>query len=529
MPTSPMSRLLDQLRQAARRSADERLSDGQLLERFILCRDEAAFTALVRRHGPMVFGVCRRVVGTFHDAEDAFQATFLVLARKAASVRRREAVGNWLYGVAYRTALAARSRISRHRRREKQVPDLPERPAGPEPTWPGLQALLDQELNRLPERYRLPVVLCGLEGRSRREVARQLNIPEGTLSSRLAAGRKLLAQRLARHGLALSGAAVAALVTESGASASVPAVLLASTTKAALLVAAGPTAAAGLVSAQVAALSEGVLRMMFVAKLKTMTLLFSGVAAVGLGTGGLWQAAAGTPSPFHAGRAQAVARADPAQGGGGGPKAEDQRRAADREQELRAQLEQARREVEALRAEVERQRARAEAERKRAEDALHKARRYPGPATSNTTVPAPQTAPASPKLPPRDGARFQGEKRTTPAKPPETTKARSLDEFEQRRRELLEQLKRLDAEQRKALEDSKPPEGKPRQPGTNKPAVGQPFGGQPLQPGATKAPVGQQVPVSVDKLERILDRLERLEKRLDRLESSRRPSEGKRS
>jgi RNA polymerase sigma factor (sigma-70 family) len=519
-----MNRLLDQLRQAARRSADDRLSDGQLLERFILGRDEAAFTALLRRHGPMVFGVCRRVVGTFHDAEDAFQATFLVLARKAASVRRREAVGSWLYGVAYRTALAARARVGRHRRREKQVQDMPERQAETEPTWPGLQALLDQELNRLPDLYRLPVVLCALEGRSRREVARQLNIPEGTVSSRLATGRRLLAKRLARQGLALSGASVAALLAESGASASVPAALLASTTKAALLVAAGQTAAAGLVSAQVAALSEGVLRMMFVAKLKAVTLLFSGVAAVGLGTGGLWQAAAVTPSPSDVDRPQAVAQADPAKGGSGGPKADDPRRASDREQELREQLEKARREAEALRVEVERLRAQAEAERKQAKDALRaaleEARRYPGQATNSTTgpapqtapvssKPAPQTAPASSKPPPRDGARSQGKKDTTPVNQPETTKGRSLNELEQRRRELLEQLKALDAEERKALEGLKPLGGDTRKPDTK----------------TKKQPAGPQVPVSADKLERILDRLERLEKRLDRLEGSRPPSE----
>ena len=528
MPMSPMNRLLDQLRQAARRSADDRLSDGQLLERFIVCRDEAAFTALVRRHGPMVLGVCRRVVGTFHDAEDAFQATFLVLVRRAASVRPREAVGNWLYGVAYRTALAARARMSRHRRKEKQVQDMPERPSEPEPTWPDLQVLLDQELNRLPDLYRLPVVLCALEGRSRREVARQLNIPEGTLSSRLAAARRLLAKRLARHGLALSGASVAALLAESGASASVPAVLLASTTKAALLVAAGQTAAAGLVSAQVAALSEGVLRMMFVAKLKTVTVLFAGVAAVGLGTGGLWQAAAVTPSPSAADRAQAVAQANPAKGGDGGPKAEDPRRATDREQELRDQLEKARREAAVLRAQLDEERLRAQTERKLAEDNLFKAPRNPGPRVG----PAPETAPASSKQPPRDRARSQPEKSTTPPKQPETTKAGSLNEFEQRRRQLVEQIQALNAQQnefeqfrrelqkqlnslevqqRKVLEDLKHLDGNTRPPETNKQAV------------------GQQGPVSPDRLERILDRLERLEKRLDRLEGSRSPSEGKRS
>ena len=153
-------------------------------------KDEAAFEALVRRHGPMVLGVCRRVLRNHHDAEDAFQATFLVLVRKAASIVPREMVANWLYGVAYRTALKARSMIARQRVRERQVTEMPEPEAAePDDCWRDLQPLLDQELSRLPDKYRVPIVLCDLEGKTGKEAARQLGWPEGTVASRLARGR----------------------------------------------------------------------------------------------------------------------------------------------------------------------------------------------------------------------------------------------------------------------------------------------------------------------------------------------------
>jgi RNA polymerase sigma factor (sigma-70 family) len=182
------------------------ISDGKLLESFIIRRDEAAFGALVRRHGPMVLGVCRRVLRNAHDAEDAFQAAFLVLARKAASIRQRELLGNWLYGVAYRTALGAKAAAARRRFKERQVSEPAQREAAAEAdVWLDVQPLLDQELSRLPDKYRVPVVLCDLEGRTRKEAARQLGIPEGTLSGRLTTARRRLAQRLTRQGVVLSG------------------------------------------------------------------------------------------------------------------------------------------------------------------------------------------------------------------------------------------------------------------------------------------------------------------------------------
>jgi RNA polymerase sigma factor (sigma-70 family) len=243
------------------------LRDGQLLERFLSRRDEGAFEALVRRHGPMVWGVCRRVLRTLHDTEDAFQATFLVLARKAASIHPRDAVGNWLYGVAYRTALRARGRNARRQEKERNAVDRSESYAAPDETWLELLPYLDRELSRLPDKYRLPVVLCDLEGRSRKEVASHLEIPEGTLSSRLATARKQLAGRLRSHGLTLAGGALAALMTRNGASAAVPPAVVAPTVKAASLVAAGQ-ATAGIVSTSVLSLTEGVVKTMLLTKLR---------------------------------------------------------------------------------------------------------------------------------------------------------------------------------------------------------------------------------------------------------------------
>ncbi len=268
MAADPMARAIERTRRAVLRLDGATLTDGQLLGSFLSQRDEAAFEALMRRHGPMVLGVCRRVVGNLHDAEDAFQATFLVLALKAATVVPREAVGNWLYGVAYRTALKARGAAARRRARERQVREMPQPPVLPAEGGQELELLLDQHLNALPEKYRLPIVLCDLEGRTRREVARQLGVADGTLSNRLAAGRRLLARRLARHGLAVAGGASAALIP--GAAASPLPALLAGTVKAAKLLVAG-SGIASVVTAEVADLIQGELRSMLLTKLKLAT------------------------------------------------------------------------------------------------------------------------------------------------------------------------------------------------------------------------------------------------------------------
>jgi RNA polymerase sigma factor (sigma-70 family) len=268
MPTVERTGVFQHLRRAALLPDGGSMSDGQLLECFVARQDETAFEVLVRRHGPMVLGVCRRVLRDSHDADDAFQATFLVLVRKAASIRQCELLGNWLYGVAYRTALDARSTAVRRRLHEKQVDTMPE----PEikervDQGPDLRPFLDQELAGLPHKYRVAVVLCDLQERTRKDVARQLGIPEGTLSGRLTTARRILARRLARRGVGLSAVALTAALSQSAASASVPAPLLTTTVQAALAVAAGRTATA-VVSAKVAALTEGALRAMFITKLK---------------------------------------------------------------------------------------------------------------------------------------------------------------------------------------------------------------------------------------------------------------------
>jgi RNA polymerase sigma factor (sigma-70 family) len=266
-------------------------TDGELLARFVAKRDEASFAALVRRHGPMVLAVCRRMLRHDQDAEDCFQATFMVLARKAATVKR-ESVGSWLYAVAYRTSLEARAVNVRRRTRERQVHDMPHPEVWP-PDVQDWRPWLDQELNRLPERYRAVIVACDLESRPRREAARQLGIAEGTLSSRLARGRRLLAKRLVPYGLSLPGATLAAVLCEGAASAQVPAALVSTTTKAALLVAAGELTA---VSAASAILMKGVLKSMFLTKLKLMVSAVMIVTVLGA-SGLVYRASGQSASP----------------------------------------------------------------------------------------------------------------------------------------------------------------------------------------------------------------------------------------
>jgi len=266
MPTAPVSLMPALRRVIAGRAADR--PDDDLLAAFVADRDPEAFAALVRRHGPMVLGVCRRVVRDHDAADDAFQAVFLVLARRAADVRPRNRVGAWLYGVAYRTALKARAVRARRRTRESQVDAMPE-PAAPPAAdgWDELKPILDEELARLPDRLRVPVVLCDLEGRPQRAVAGQLGIAPATLAGRLADARKALAARLTRRGVTLAAPALAALLAERASAGVVKPQLAAGVVKAAEAVAAGGVAA-GLVSANALQLCDGVMRMIFLTKLK---------------------------------------------------------------------------------------------------------------------------------------------------------------------------------------------------------------------------------------------------------------------
>ena len=186
MGTSPRNEIINHLRRAVLRRDGAGLTDSQLLECYVLQREEAAFAALVHRHGPMVWGVCHRLLHHHQDTEDAFQATFLVLVRKASTLASRELLANWLYGVAYRTACKARGMIFKRRLRERQVTQMPEPKGLQNQTWPDLEPLLDEELSRLPDKYRIPIILCDLEGKTRKEAARHVGCPEGTLAARLA-------------------------------------------------------------------------------------------------------------------------------------------------------------------------------------------------------------------------------------------------------------------------------------------------------------------------------------------------------
>ncbi len=261
MTTGPLGDVLRRLR-----GGDDR-TDAELLADYAAGRDAAALAAVVRRHAPMVWGVCRRSLRDHHDAEDAFQATFLVLARKAGSLAAPGRVANWLYGVAARTARKARATAAARRTRERLEPDLSV-PAEPEPRRHPLEAALDDELGRLPAKYRAPVVLCDLEGKTRDEAARELGCPPGTVAGRLARARELLAKRLARHGLALPPALV----------------LTADDVPAAALDAASPRAAA---------LADGVLAGLAFPRRTAVAL----VVVVAVGIGAATQRPAPQPSP----------------------------------------------------------------------------------------------------------------------------------------------------------------------------------------------------------------------------------------
>jgi RNA polymerase sigma factor (sigma-70 family) len=258
-------------------------SDGQLLQRFAVDRDEVAFAELVRRHGPLVWKVCSQVLGHEQDAEDAFQAAFLVLACKAGAVRKQESLGSWLHGVAYRTAMKARTESARRKTREQKVAaatpltlaDGPDR---------DLLAILHEELQRLPAKYRLSVVVCCLEGKTRTQAARQLGWKEGTVAGRLAEAKKLLQRRLERRGVMLAAGPLAVALVEGPASAAAPATLASSTVRAALLFAAGEGAAAGVLSARVVALADKVGRALLLAKCQTGTAVVLALTLLAAGT-----------------------------------------------------------------------------------------------------------------------------------------------------------------------------------------------------------------------------------------------------
>jgi RNA polymerase sigma factor (sigma-70 family) len=245
----------------------------------------------------MVWAVCRRVIRDHHDAEDAFQATFLVLACKASSVLPPEKLGNWLYGVANQTAMKARAMRAKRRAREIQVRDMPEPTAARDNVRDDRTELLNRELSLMPQRYRIPLVLCDLQGRTQREAASQLGWPVGTVSSRLSRARAMLVKRLAKRGMSLSVGSLAVLLAQELASASVPTRLVGSTARAASLFAAGVGLTAQVVPAEVAALTGEVFKVMLFRKLKiAMTTLLVATALAAGGTGLAYQVHRTEPS-----------------------------------------------------------------------------------------------------------------------------------------------------------------------------------------------------------------------------------------
>jgi RNA polymerase sigma factor (sigma-70 family) len=264
--------------------------DHELLQRFTSAHDHAAFTGLMRRHGSMVLDVCRTVARNDADAEDAFQATFLILSQKAKSIRNQASIGSWLYGVAYRTALNARNTSARRQELETRVRQSKSSESTDDLPWHVVQELIYTELNKLAERYRAPLVLCYLQGRSQDEAARHLGVSKATVKNRLERGRELLRVRLVRRGLGPASLVVVAAWPSAKATASVPHALASATVKSATALAAGETTV-GLFSGQVTSLLENGLKAMMVTKLK---MGIAAVVAIGVAVGGAGVAGYGT-------------------------------------------------------------------------------------------------------------------------------------------------------------------------------------------------------------------------------------------
>jgi RNA polymerase sigma-70 factor (ECF subfamily) len=297
MPDKPLPNPAGFSGKGADSRAFDALSDRELLEWFVRRRDEAAFATMVKRHGPMVLSVCRRVLRHSHDADDAFQATFLVLTQKAPRLRQPELLANWLFGVAYRTALHARQRAARRSELEREAAKIRMTSGDAESKALELRRVLDEELQRLPEKYRAPLVLCYLEGKTNEEAARLLGWPSGSMSHRLARGRDLLRERVEARLAGLTIRLPTVLQSEPWQAAVVPPFLAKITAQSASMLASGKMAMASIVSASVCDLVEATLhslapsrwRWLFAVLLIVLT-LFSVGAAVCTAVGG-W--------PFH--------------------------------------------------------------------------------------------------------------------------------------------------------------------------------------------------------------------------------------
>ncbi len=282
-----LDHIMQRIRSLAAAESAGQHSDRQLLQRFRADRDEAVFVALVQRHGAMVLNVCRRVLHNVSDAEDACQATFLVLARKAHAIRKQESLGCWLHGVALRAATSLLRQIKRRRMHEMHAAQdqniEPVKPAA-DVTWREVRAILDQEIQRLPAKLKDPIVLCYVQDKPHNQGALELGVNLTTFRGRLERARNLLQKKLTLRGVTLSGALLATVVFERSAAAALPPILAVTTVKAAVATFAGESAA-GLISTQVANLAEGVIQSMFLAKLKLAGAMLLTLSIVVLTTG----------------------------------------------------------------------------------------------------------------------------------------------------------------------------------------------------------------------------------------------------
>jgi RNA polymerase sigma factor (sigma-70 family) len=274
MAMGPEKLVVQRIQQLLRQGNWDALSDGELLREYVLGKDSAALERLIGRLSPMVWGVCRRLLREQHDAEDAFQTTFLVLVRKAHTIVNRQAVGSWVYRVAYHAATRAQLHLARRRAREMRLTEM----SGAEPSPADLReatALLDQEINKLSEKYREVLSLCCLQGKTNEQAAHELGCPVGTVAVRLSRARDQLRTRLGRCGLALSTAQLANLLAETARAMPVPATLLRSTVAAATVLPAGGTPA-GAFSSAVLAAGDEVVRHLGYRKLKLAAVCLAG-------------------------------------------------------------------------------------------------------------------------------------------------------------------------------------------------------------------------------------------------------------
>jgi len=282
MTAANVTGLVQFIRRLAGSASPTPSRDAELIERFLATRDEASFALLLERYGPMVLGVCRRVLRDDHDAEDAFQATFVILARQAASVRQRDTVGGWLYGVACRVAAKLKTRRDRERARRREVTAVAcNRPSHPDDSS-DLRPLLDEEINCLPEKYRLPLILCYLEGRTNEEAARQLGCPVGTLFARLSRARGKLRGRLERRGVGVTAVLLGSALNEGLAAAALPAPLVTATLQTTRAAISGQS-----LSPTVGPLVEGALREMSFFRIKIVAAMILGLSLLSAGAG-LW-------------------------------------------------------------------------------------------------------------------------------------------------------------------------------------------------------------------------------------------------